>query len=30
LQVPVLNARHAAIDDELMAAMERWEKLGAR
>jgi ABC transport system ATP-binding/permease protein len=29
-QVPALNARHAAIDDELMAAMERWEKLGAR
>jgi ABC transport system ATP-binding/permease protein len=30
LQVPALNARHAAIDDELLAAMERWEKLSAR
>jgi ABC transport system ATP-binding/permease protein len=29
-QVPVLNARHAAIEDELLAAMERWEKLGAQ
>jgi ABC transport system ATP-binding/permease protein len=29
-QVPSLNARHAAIDDELLAAMERWEKLSAR
>jgi ABC transport system ATP-binding/permease protein len=29
-QVPALNARHAAIDDELLAAMERWELLSAR
>jgi ABC transport system ATP-binding/permease protein len=29
-QVPALNTRHAAIDDELLAAMERWEKLSAR
>jgi ATP-binding cassette subfamily F protein uup len=29
-QVPALQARHAAIDDELMAALERWEVLGAR
>jgi ABC transport system ATP-binding/permease protein len=24
------QARHAKIDDELLAAMERWEALGAR
>ncbi len=29
-QVPVLQARHDAIEGELMAALERWEKLGAR
>jgi ATP-binding cassette subfamily F protein uup len=29
-QVPLLQARHAAIDDELLAALERWEVLGAR
>jgi len=28
--VPVLQARHAAIDAELMMALERWEALGAR
>ncbi len=28
--VPALNARHAAIEDELMAALERWETLAAR
>jgi len=29
-QVSALQARHAAIDEELMAALERWEALGAR
>ncbi len=29
-QVPALQARHAAIDDELLAALERWEALSAR
>jgi ATP-binding cassette subfamily F protein uup len=29
-QVPQLQARHDAIDAELMAALERWELLGAR
>ena len=29
-RVPAMQARHAAIDDELLAAMERWELLGAR
>jgi ATP-binding cassette subfamily F protein uup len=29
-QVPVLQARHDSIDAELMAALERWELLGAR
>jgi hypothetical protein len=24
------QARHAKIDDELLAAMERWEALGSR
>ena len=28
--VPALQARHAEIEDELMAALERWEALGAR
>jgi ATP-binding cassette subfamily F protein uup len=28
-QVPVLQARYAQIDDELLAALERWEALGA-
>jgi ATP-binding cassette subfamily F protein uup len=28
--VAELQARHAAIDEELLAAMERWEKLSAR
>jgi hypothetical protein len=28
--VPLLQARHAAIDEELMLAMERWETLGTR
>ena len=27
-EVPALQARHAQIDDELLAAMERWELLG--
>ncbi len=27
-EVPALQARHARIDDELLAAMERWELLG--
>jgi ABC transport system ATP-binding/permease protein len=27
-QVPVLQARYAQIDDELLAALERWEALG--
>jgi ABC transport system ATP-binding/permease protein len=30
LQVGVLQARHGAIDDELLQALERWELLGAR
>jgi ABC transport system ATP-binding/permease protein len=29
-QVPALHTRHAAIDDELLVAMERWETLSAR
>ena len=29
-QVPALQARHAAIETELLAALERWEVLGAR
>jgi len=29
-QVAVAHARHAAIDDELLALMERWETLEAR
>ena len=29
-RVAALNARHAAIEDELMAALERWEALAAR
>ncbi|MDE2368564.1 MAG: ATP-binding cassette domain-containing protein [Burkholderiales bacterium] len=29
-QVPALQARHSAIEDELMAALERWELLGSR
>ena len=29
-RVPLLQARHAAIDEELMLALERWEALGAR
>jgi len=29
-RVPQLQARHDAIDAELLAALERWEKLGAR
>jgi ABC transport system ATP-binding/permease protein len=29
-QVPALQARHAAIDDELLAALERWELLSTR
>jgi ATP-binding cassette subfamily F protein uup len=28
--VPALQARHAAIEDELMHALERWEALAAR
>ena len=28
-QVPVLQARFAQIDDDLLAAMERWEALSA-
>ena len=28
--VPALHARHAAIEEELMTALERWETLGAR
>jgi ATP-binding cassette subfamily F protein uup len=28
--VPALHTRHAAIDEELLAALERWEALGAR
>ena len=27
-QVPALHQRHAQIDDELLAALERWEALG--
>ena len=27
-QLPALHARYAQIDDELLAAMERWELLG--
>jgi ABC transport system ATP-binding/permease protein len=29
-RVPELQARHAAIEDELMHALERWEALGSR
>ncbi|KPF60247.1 ABC transporter ATP-binding protein [beta proteobacterium AAP51] len=29
-RVPVLQARHEALEEELLAAMERWEALGAR
>jgi ATP-binding cassette subfamily F protein uup len=29
-RVAQLNARHAQIEDELMAALERWEQLGSR
>jgi ATP-binding cassette subfamily F protein uup len=29
-RVPELRARHEAIEEELMAALERWEALGAR
>jgi ABC transport system ATP-binding/permease protein len=29
-RVPVLQARHAVIESELLAALERWETLGAR
>ena len=29
-QVPVLQARHEAIEIELMEALETWERLGAR
>ena len=29
-QVPLLQARYAQIEDELMQALERWEALSAR
>ena len=29
-RVPVLQARHETLEEELLAAMERWEALGAR
>jgi ATP-binding cassette subfamily F protein uup len=29
-RAPALQARHAALEDELLRAMERWETLGAR
>ena len=29
-RLPQLQARHAALDDELLKAMERWEALEAR
>ena len=29
-KVAELQARYSAIDDELLAALERWEALGAR
>jgi ATP-binding cassette subfamily F protein uup len=29
-QAQMLQGRHAAIDDELLAAMQRWEDLGGR
>ncbi|MFN6996233.1 MAG: ABC transporter C-terminal domain-containing protein, partial [Aquincola tertiaricarbonis] len=29
-KVAELQARYAAIDDELLSALERWEQLGAR
>ena len=30
MQLPQLQARHLAIESELLAALERWEVLGAR